>query len=347
MPTGTWRRVDSSARAATAALAGLFLASAAATVSLLAVAPAGGAEDPPRVVYIPRGAGARQIAGALAGAGVVRSRWAFLGLAILRGDVRRLKPGEYEFSLPATVGDVVAKVAEGRTVVHGLTVPEGFTVRELAGRLADEGLANPARIQALAQDAGFAHRLGLEVPSLEGYLFPDTYRLTRGMTEEEILALMVGRFHQVFGESEEQRAQALGLDRHAIVTLASLIEKEARVDQERALISAVFHNRLRRGMPLQADPSILYSYPEKRGRLTRADLRQTDPYNTYVKPGLPPGPIGNPGRASIQAALDPAEVTYLYFVAKQDGTHAFSRTLAEHGRAVRRYQRARRQEVSG
>lgn len=338
--------MNSSARAAALA-AGLFLASAAAAATLLAVAPVGDPGDPPRVVYVARGGGARQVAAALARAGVIRSRWAFLGQATLRGDVRRLKPGEYEFTLPATLGEVVAKVAEGRTVIHMVTVPEGFTVGDLAARLAVEGLADPARVQALAQDAAFAHRLGLDVPSLEGYLFPDTYRFVKGMTEEEILGVMLARFREVFGPSEEQRARALGLDRHAIVTLASLIEKEAGVDGERPLISAVFHNRLRRHMPLQADPSILYSYPDRRGHLTRADLRRPDPYNTYTIPGLPPGPIASPGRASIRAALDPMAVGYLYFVAKKDGTHAFSRTLAEHERAVRRYQGARKQEVSG
>ncbi|HYB74804.1 MAG TPA: endolytic transglycosylase MltG [Candidatus Sulfotelmatobacter sp.] len=338
--------MPSSARALAAAAA-LGLASATSVAVLLAAAPVGDRGDPPRVVYVARGAGAGQIAGALAEAGIIRSRWAFLGLAILRGDVRRLKPGEYEFALPATLGAVVARMVEGRTIIHLVTVPEGFTVRDLAGRLAAEGLADPGRIQALARDASFAGRLGLDEPSLEGYLFPDTYRLSRGMTEEEILALMVARFREVFGVPEERKAQALGLDRHAIVILASLIEKEARVDGERFLISAVFHNRLRRLMPLQADPSILYSFPEKRGRLTRADLRLPDPYNTYVHPGLPPGPIANPGKASILAALEPPPVVYLYFVAKADGTHAFSRTLAEHMRAVRKYQGARREEVSG
>ncbi len=323
------------------------LITAATTATFLAVEPVGREGDPPRVVYIPRGSGGRRIAGALAEAGVVRSRWAFLALAVFRGDLRRLKPGEYQFALPATLGEVEAKVADGRTVIHAVTVPEGFTVYDVAGRLAAAGLADAARVQALARDAALIGRLGLDAPSLEGYLFPDTYRLTRGMTEEEILGLMVARFREVFGAAEDQRAQALGMPRHAVVTLASLIEKEARVDRERPLVSAVFHNRLRRNMPLQADPSILYTYPEKRGRLTTADLRQADPYNTYTNPGLPPGPIANPGRASIQAALGPAEVNFLYFVAKPDGTHAFSRTLAEHARAVQRFRGSRREGGSG
>ena len=323
--------------------AGILLAGLGTTATFLAVRPLGAHGDPPRVVVIPAGAGARQIAGALADGGVVRNRWAFLALAASRGDLRLLKPGEYEFPMPATLPEVEARVAEGRVVVHLVTVPEGFTVREVAARLAAEALAHPDRIQALAQDPAFARRLGLDVPSLEGYLSPDTYRLTKGMTEEEILRLMVARFRDAFGAPEEERAQALGMDQHAIVTLASLIEKEARVDPERPLISAVFHNRLRRNMPLQADPTILYSHPEKRGRLTRADLQEPDPYNTYTSPGLPPGPIASPGRASIRAALDPAQVGYLYFVARNDGTHAFSRTLAEHERAVRRYQGSRRE----
>jgi peptidoglycan lytic transglycosylase G len=217
----------------------------------------------------------------------------------------------------------------------------------VAARLAAEALADPDRIQALAQDEAFIRRMGLGTPSMEGYLFPETYRLSKGMPEEEILRRMVGRFREGFGAPEEERARVLGLDLHAIVILASIIEKEARVEEERRLISAVFHNRLRRQMPLQADPSILYSYPERRGRLTQADLRRSDPYNTYTNPGLPPGPIANPGRASLQAALDPAPVDHLYFVARQDGTHAFSRTLAEHELAVRRYQRPRRERGGG
>lgn len=331
----------------TAVGAAALLIAAATTVTFLGVEPVGRQGDPPRVVFIPRGAGARQIAGALAEAGLIRSRWAFLAMTAVRGDLRRLKPGEYQFTLPATLGEVQAKVADGRTVIHAVSVPEGFTVQEVAARLAAEGLADANRVQTLARDAAFVGRLGVDAPSLEGYLFPDTYRLSRGMTEDEILGRMVARFREVFGAAEEQRAQAMGMQRHAIVTLASLIEKEVRVDRERPLVSAVFHNRLRRNMPLQADPSILYAYPEKRGRLTSADLRQPDPYNTYTNPGLPPGPIANPGRASIQAALEPAEVSFLYFVAKQDGTHAFSRTLAEHARAVQQFRGSRREGGSG
>ena len=325
----------------------LLLACVGSTVAFLSVAPTGTVGDPPRVVVIPWGASARQIAGALADGGVIRSRWAFLALATWRGDLRLLKPGEYAFAMPASLAEVEAALAEGRTVTHLVTIPEGFTVREVAAGLAAGALADADRIQALAQDEAFIRRLGLDAPSLEGYLFPDTYRFSKGMPEEEILRRMAGRFREVFGAPEEEQAQALGLDRHAIVTLASIIEKEAHVAEERRLISAVFHNRLRRQMPLQADPSILYSYPERRGRLTQADLRRPDPYNTYTKPGLPPGPIANPGRASLQAALDPAPVDHLYFVARQDGTHAFSRTLAEHERAVRRYQRPRREGGAG
>jgi UPF0755 protein len=325
----------------------LLLVAVGSAAAFLAARPAGAAGESPRVVVIPWGAGARQIAGVLADGGVIRSRWAFLALAAVRGNLRLLKPGEYAFAMPASLPEVEAALAEGRTVTHLVTVPEGFTLREVAARLSSAALADADRIQALALDEAFIRSVGLDAPSLEGYLFPDTYRLSKGIPEEDILRRMVGRFHEVFGGPEEGRAQALGLDRHAIVTLASIIEKEARVEEERRLISAVFHNRLRRQMPLQADPSILYSYPERRGRLTQADLRRPDLYNTYTKPGLPPGPIANPGRASLQAALDPAPVDHLYFVARQDGTHAFSRTLAEHERAVRRYQRPRREGGAG
>jgi len=282
-------------------------------------------EEGERFVYIEPGTGALEIARVLKKEGVIRHGLLFLLLASLRGSHGRLKPGEYEFSPRMSLLEVVKKLEDERVVVHQVVIPEGFTVKEISHLLANMGLADEGRFLAIASD-------------LEGYLFPDTYYLTRGMSEETIVQTMLNRFRQVFGPAGAERAKVLGMSVREVVTLASLVEEEAKVSEERALISAVFHNRLRYGMPLQSDPTVIYALPQFTGRLLRTDLSIPSPYNTYLHKGLPPGPIANPGRSSILAVLYPAKVDYLYFVSKNDGTHVFSRTLAEHERAVRRYQ---------
>jgi len=298
--------------------------------------------DPPGAtsinVYIQPKTGVQDIARTLHGAGVIRSPWAFLAMAYLQGSLKRLQSGEYEFSPGMSLLEILRKLEDGRVVTHQVTVPEGFTAQDIAKLLASEQLIDPDRFGALVRDPEFAARLGVEAPGLEGYLFPDTYRLTRGMGEEEIIRIMLNRFNQAVPPNLRQQAQRVGLSPHAVVTLASLIEKEARLDSERALISAVFHNRLRQRMPLQSDPTAVYMMPRKEGRITPEDLQRKSPYNTYLIPGLPPGPIASPGIASLVAALHPAPVDFLYFVAKNDGTHFFSRTFEQHQRAVRLYQ---------
>jgi UPF0755 protein len=210
----------------------------------------------------------------------------------------------------------------------------------VASLLATERLVDADRFSALAHDPETAKRLGVPGASLEGYLFPDTYRLTRGMGEEEILRVMVSRFRQALPADFEARCARLDLTPHEVVTLASVIEKEAALNEERPIISAVFHNRLRRRMPLQSDPTAVYGLREKR-RITPEDLQRNTPYNTYLHAGLPPGPIANPGLASLMAAVNPGRVSFLYFVAKNDGSHHFSQTLEQHGEAVRLYQGSR------
>jgi UPF0755 protein len=294
----------------------------------------------PTVVYIKPKTGVQDIALILREAGVIRSTWAFLSLAYVQGSLRRLQSGEYEFSAGMTLLEILQKLESGRVVTHQVTIPEGFTVEDIARLLAMERLADPTRFLALVQDPAVAARLGVPAARLEGYLFPDTYRLTRGMSEEEILRIMVSRFQQAVPQDLKERAASLKMDLHEIVTLASLIEKEVLLDAERPLVSAVFHNRLRQHMPLQSDPTAVYMVPRTQRRITAADLQRKTPYNTYLVPGLPPGPIANPGLASIQAALNPARVDYLYFVARNDGSHQFSRTLEEHNKAVRLYQGA-------
>lgn len=292
----------------------------------------------PTVVYIKPKTGVQEIAVMLRDAGVIRSTWAFLALAYLQGSLKRLQSGEYEFHTGMTLLEILQKLEGGRVVTHQVTIPEGFTAEDIASLLATEHLADPDRFLALVQDAGFAARLNVPAVRLEGYLFPDTYRLTRGMDEEEIIRTMVSRFQQAIPADFQQQAARLNMDPHDIVTLASLIEKEARLNAERPLVSAVFHNRLRQRMPLQSDPTAVYMLNRRGRRITASDLQRKTPYNTYVVPGLPLGPIANPGLASLRAALNPAPVNYLYFVAKNDGSHQFSRTLGQHQNAVRLYQ---------
>jgi UPF0755 protein len=301
--------------------------------------PASGlAPAAPTVVYIKSKTGVQDIALLLQEAGVIRSTWTFLALAYLQGSLKRLQSGEYEFTSGMSLFEILQKLESGRVVTHQVTIPEGFTAEDIAKLLAGERLADRDRFLALVQDPMVAARLEVAAARLEGYLFPDTYRLTRGMGEEEIIRVMVGRFRQSVPPDFRERAARLRMDPHEVVTLASLIEKEARLNAERPVISAVFHNRLRQRMPLQSDPTAVYMVPRGPGRITASDLQRRSPYNTYLVQGLPPGPIANPGLASLQAALNPAPVNYLYFVAKNDGSHFFSRTLEQHQQAVRVYQ---------
>jgi UPF0755 protein len=292
----------------------------------------------PAVVYIKPKTGVQDIALLLQGAGVIHNTWTFLALAYLQGSLKRLQSGEYEFHPGMSLFEILQKLESGRVVTHQVTIPEGFTAEDIATLLAGERLADRDRFLALVQDPMVAARFEVAAARLEGYLFPDTYRLTRGMGEEEIIRVMVGRFRQAVSPDFRERAARLRMDPHEIVTLASLIEKEAQLDAERPLISAVFHNRLRQRMPLQSDPTAVYMVPRGQQRITASDLQRKSPYNTYLVQGLPPGPIANPGLASLRAALEPASVDFLYFVAKNDGSHFFSRTLEQHQQAVRLYQ---------
>jgi UPF0755 protein len=307
--------------------------------------------DPPavasatrQVIYIKPKTGVEEIARMLRKAGVIRSSWAFMALAYLQGSLKRLHAGEYEFSLDMPILDVLRKLEEGRVITHQVTIPEGFTAEDIARLLASEHLVDPDRFMELVQDSQFVESLGVSGETLEGYLFPDTYRLTRGMREEEIIRIMVARFHQALPADFAARAEGLGLDLHEAVTLASLVEKEATLNRERPIIAAVFYNRLRRNMPLQSDPSAVYRISGSKHSVTARDLQRESPYNTYLHTGLPPGPIASPGLSSLLAVLNPPRVSYLYFVARNDGSHYFSYSLEEHTRAVRLYQNAGRRQ---
>jgi len=307
-----------------------------------AVIPPRALRSGPRTVEIPPQQGLLDVARTLVDAGVIRSRLAFVALAVLRGTARSLKAGEYEVPQGASLLTTLQLIEAGKVKPHLIVLPEGFTVRELARQLESEGIARAAEVLRVASDGFFAQSLGIEAPSLEGYLFPDTYQVTKGTRVEEVLGRMVHRFREKIAAPDVlARASARGLSLHELVTLASIIEKEAVVPEERPLIAGVFWNRLRRDMLLQADPTVAYAAGKEGRAPTREDLQIDHPFNTYRYRGLPPGPIASPGRASVDASLAPADVPYLYFVSIDDRRHHFSATLAEHNEAVTRYRASR------
>jgi len=300
-----------------------------------------------RVITIPEGMAFRQISALLEKEHVIRSRWGFMLLGRLTSSDRRIIPGEYELNDGMTPREVLAKLLSGQVVLHPVTIPEGYTLLQIAALLEEKGLAKAAEIISLAQNQDFIlTTFHLDVPSLEGYLFPETYHFARGTKAKDILTAMVEGLWRVFTPEWRARTQDIHMTVHQVLTLASVIEKETGSDGERELISSVFHNRLRRRIPLQSDPTVIYGLTDFDGNLRRRDLEKTTPYNTYRVAGLPPGPIANPGAQAIRAALYPASTTYLYFVAKNNGTHQFSSTLAEHNQAVDKYQRRPRKRTS-
>jgi len=323
-------------------VAGLIPLAGTGLLLWLVLTPGPALEAGPLVVDIPAHEGLLGIADRLADAGVVRSRAAFIALSAARGSVRRLKAGEYEVPRDASTIDVVGLLESGRVRQHIVLHPEGATLAELARILESSRLAPADDVLRAGNDPAVLKTLGVDAPSLEGYLFPDTYQFVRGMSVEEMLGRMVQRTRSRLTPDRLARAKALGLDAHGLLTLASIIEREAVDPDERRLISAVFWNRLHQDMPLQADPTVQYAVAKERRTLTRADLATDNPYNTYVRRGLPPGPIASPGLPAIDAALDPAPVKYLYFVARDDRRHTFSTTMVEHNVAVSRYRMSRR-----
>ena len=270
--------------------------------------------------------------------GLIRSALRFRLLARLEGVDRRLQAGEYALSAALSPGEILSRFERGLVRLHRLTIPEGLTLAQVAALVEKAGLVPAAEFESRAREPGFVRALGVPADTLEGYLFPETYFFPRSAGAEAILRAMVDRFRAAFPPEWDERAATLGMSRHEVVTLASIIEKETGDPAERPLISSVFHNRLKRGMRLETDPSVIYGIRDFDGNLTRRHLETPTPYNTYLIRGLPPGPIANPGKASLQAALFPAESPYLYFVSRKDGTHHFSRTYDEHQRAVRFYQ---------
>ncbi len=288
-------------------------------------------------VEIPAGGGLGTVRHRLAAAGVLPDDRRFDLLAVLMGVSGRLRSGEYLLPAGVTPYGVIGILVRGRQVLRRVTIPEGLTVAEIAGRLAAAGVvADRHRFLALCRDAALCRRLGIPAGTLEGYLFPDTYSFARHTDPRRVIEVMVRRGEEVWQELTAGQEPDMG--RHAVLTLASIVEKETSLPEERPLVAGVFLERLRRGMRLQADPTVIYGVGAFGRPLTRRDLAAATPYNTYRHTGLPPGPIANPGRAAIASVLRPQQ-GYLYFVSRNDGSHVFSRTLREHNRAVQRYQR--------
>lgn len=292
-------------------------------------------------VEIPQGAGSVAIAKRLADAGVVHDVRSFRLALWVSGAGRRLQAGEYRFDHPVSPREVAEKIARGEVYVHPITFPEGLTIRQMAALYESKGFGEAKAFVAAASDGELVHDIDPAAKDLEGYLFPDTYALPRRATAEQLVARMVAAFKKALTPDIVDAAGGRGLSIRQLVTLASIVEKETGNKEERPLVAAVYSNRLRIGMGLQCDPTVIYAL-ERAGRydgnLRREDLQFDSPYNTYRYSGLPPGPIASPGRASLQAAATPAPAPYLYFVSKNDGSHAFAETLEEHNRNVQQYQ---------
>ena len=302
---------------------------------------ASGVAHGPRIVEVAPHLGLLGIARRLDEAGVIRSPFGFALLALVHGSARSLKAGEYEVPQGSNTFTVLSLLEGGKVLKHTVLLREGSTLAELAHAVEAEGLASAADVLRVGQDPLFLRTLEIPASSVEGYLFPDSYQFVKGVPPEEILERMVTRMRGQLTPDILKAAEARGLNAHQLLTLASIIEREGVERSELPLISAVFWNRLKLDMPLQADPTVQYAVGKGRQALTRADLQVDHPFNTYRRVGLPPGPIANPGLPAIQAAAHPARVNYLYFVSLDDRRHQFSQSLADHNDAVARYRLAR------
>lgn len=296
---------------------------------------------------VPEGAGLRAVADTLAARGLITTPLWFRVRARLSGDDRAIQAGIYDI-LPGTgQGQILRALREGRVATTRITIPEGLTLLDFSELVADRLGVSAESVMAAAADPALRTGLGLGAQSIEGFLLPETYTLPLPVTPAALVHAMTGEFTKRWKPAWDARLDSLGLTRLELVALASIVEAEARHDDERAIIAGVYHNRLRRRMPLQADPTVQYAIQLKTGRrkprLYFKDYGVQSPYNTYLRPGLPPGPVNSPGSKSLEAALYPAVVPWLYFVAKPDGHHQFSRTLVEHNRAIDSIRRAQRQ----
>jgi UPF0755 protein len=294
-----------------------------------------------QLLEIPQGSGTNDIGRRLVDGGVVRDLFIFRAATWWVARDRSLKAGEYRFAEPMSATQVVEKLARGEVHARRITFPEGLTIIDMSRIYEQRGFGSASEFVSAAGNVKLIAAIDPQAPDLEGYLYPETYAIPRGTPASRLITLMVERFLAAYTDDLKAQADAQGLTAREVVTIASLVEKETAQDHERALVAAVYRNRMKIGMGMQADPTVIYAL-QKAGRydgnIRRADLQFDSPYNTYKYSGLPPGPIASPRKASIEAALAPADVPYIYFVSRNDGTHVFASTLAEHNRNVREFQ---------
>lgn len=313
-----------------------------AIAAAFAVSACSSGSDEPRRVVIPAGSAFRVAADSLASRGVISFPRVFAWYASITGRDRAIKAGTYQFSGSQSWGDIIDALAEGRGLFHAITIPEGWGLRRIVPQLAKAIEVPEESVAVAVRDSALLRRLNVPTPTLEGYLFPDTYQFAPGTTARQAVQTMVARFERIWKPEWTARGQAMAMSRHDLVTLAAIIETEARKSEERPVISGVYHNRLKIGMRLQADPTVQYALGKHVDRVLFKDLTIDSRYNTYRYAGLPPGPIASPGASSMAAAANPANVPYLYFVAHPDGHHEFRRTFREHAEAIRQVRGQRR-----
>lgn len=294
------------------------------------------------IVDVAEGSSLSRIADDLARSHVVTNARLFAFYARLKGAQSRLKAGAYQLTDAMPPAEILRKMLNGEVFVERFAVPEGYSIYQLAELLESRRMFSKDSFLAACRDKELLKELNIRANSVEGYLYPSTYDVPKKMSAEDLIRLMVKNFARVYAERFEARVNASGMKRGEILTLASMIEKEARQPSERPLISSVFHNRLTKGMRLQSDPTAIYGVRAFGGKVAKQDVLRGSPYNTYLIHGLPPGPIGNPSAEAIEAALNPAQTDYLYFVARQDGSHLFTRSLDEHNKGVNKYLKANR-----
>ena len=322
-------------------LALLAAAGVAAMLYMRTSEPFKGYDGAEQFVVIEPGSGTRSIGQRLVQAGVIRDDPTFRAALWRSGRARTLQAGEFRFDRPMTPAEVIDKIARGEVYNRRITFPEGLNIQEMARLYEQQGFGKASAFIEAARDPAAIRSVDPAATDLEGYLFPETYAVPRDTTAAKLVGLMVERFKQLFTDEMQRAAQTLELTPREAVTLAALVEKETAQPSERPIVAAVYLNRLKIGMAMQADPTVIYALQRAgryNGNIRRDDLSFDSPYNTYRYPGLPPGPIASPGLASLQAAVAPANVDYLYFVSRNDGSHVFARTLVEHNENVRQYQ---------
>jgi len=297
-----------------------------------------GGED--QVIIVREGMSLNEVASSLESVGIITNKTIFMLWTRLMGYSKMIKAGEYRLNSGMAPIRIMEILTRGIIITYPVTIPEGFSIEQIGEILAESSLVNKTSFVSLAYEQSVLRKYGIYGPSLEGYLYPDTYQFGRGLSPATIIDVMVKRFYEVV-EPYRKRIEESGMTIEEVVTLASIVEKETGRAEERPLIASVFLNRIKKRMRLESDPTVIYGINDFTGNLTRNDLSEFTPYNTYIIRGLPLGPIANPGLESIKAVLYPSETDYLYFVSKNNGTHHFSRTLEEHNRAVEIYQKKR------